>query len=269
MKEPRISRHMHELAELGVPTDLDLWPAIRAQVTATRPAGQGQSLMLSRLKARRGLPWAGARQLVAACCTVVLVLMLGLLATAPAVRAAVLTQMQQRFGIVLIEPTAVPPPSGARPATSTAQPIRWMSPTEAQQQVPWPIRLPMWLPPGLTLRGVDVFGMDSPSGPKGTLVSYGPSSEMLGGLGIQQRAGSGEGGPAFPASKAQEVRVNGQPAIYVRGVWERTDGWNLQWNDAADSAILSWEADGFTYYIQFGGLGLTREDLIRIAESLR
>jgi hypothetical protein len=33
--------------------------------------------------------------------------------------------------------------------------------------------------------------------------------------------------------------------------------------------LLSWHDEGFTYVLQFSGLGLSRDDLIRIAESVR
>ena len=69
----------------------------------------------------------------------------------------------------------------------------------------------------------------------------------------------------MPADRAEPAVVGQRPATYVRGAWRHDDTWDA----ALDSAILSWEAEGITYVIQFSGLGLSRNDLVRIAESLR
>jgi hypothetical protein len=54
----------------------------------------------------------------------------------------------------------------------------------------------------------------------------------------------------------QKVTVNDQPAIY-------------EWVEGKDLGTLSWEQDGFTYTVGGRGLGLSRDSLIRIAETLR
>jgi hypothetical protein len=80
----------------------------------------------------------------------------------------------------------------------------------------------------------------------------------------------------LPKSREQTVMVNGQPAIYVHGGW-RSDGQgdpreslgDLRWDDNIDGAWLSWQ-DGPgvpTYMLAASGLNLSREDMIRIAES--
>jgi hypothetical protein len=52
-------------------------------------------------------------------------------------------------------------------------------------------------------------------------------------------------------------------------IFERAWRDNGVWDDTADNTLLSWEADGFTYTLQSYLLGLTRDELIQIAESIR
>lgn len=76
--------------------------------------------------------------------------------------------------------------------------------------------------------------------------------------------GEPAGGYVIPSSAAQNVTVHGHPAVYAHGSWNET----REWHSDVDSAILSWE-DGFTYVLHYSGLGLSRTDMIRIAESLQ
>lgn len=97
------------------------------------------------------------------------------------------------------------------------------------------------------------------------ILSYVATDGSSKGLHIDQVTGSAAGGLAVPAGQEQAAVVNGRPAVYVHGAWRKDETWDA----TADSGILSWEAGGFTYLVQYSGLGLTREDLVRIAESLR
>ena len=56
-----------------------------------------------------------------------------------------------------------------------------------------------------------------------------------------------------------------RPAAYAKGGW-RSPG---AWDETIDLQYLSWEADGMSYVLHDNGVGLSRETLIRIAESLR
>jgi hypothetical protein len=77
--------------------------------------------------------------------------------------------------------------------------------------------------------------------------------------------GAQVGGYVLPSSAAQDVRVNGHTAVYAQGSWDEFQRWNRR----ADAALLSWDENAFTYVLSFSGLGLSRDDVIRIAESLR
>jgi hypothetical protein len=173
----------------------------------------------------------------------------------------------QRFGTVLIHPgqlfrneTAAPPNNLRAPVASSP---RLMTPSlsmaEAQRLVDFPIRTPSWLPSGVVFRGTLV-------GPDGSVVvSYRAANDPSKGLGIQMQRGARVGGYVLPSSAAQNVRVNGHAAVYAHGSWDEF----RRWNGTADAALLSWEENGFTYVLSFSGLGLSRDDVIRIAASLR
>jgi hypothetical protein len=103
------------------------------------------------------------------------------------------------------------------------------------------------------------------------IVTYRPLNHVSANLRLEITEGiDTEGGYAIPGSIAQGVLVNGRPATYARGVWEKLGGeHDVQWNDNADAGMLSWEQDGFTYLLSSYQLGLSSEELIRIAESLQ
>lgn len=181
---------------------------------------------------------------------------------------------RQQAGVILVDPTAmaVPMPTAA---ASQPHPVPVGQPqllarlplAEAQPRVPFPIRLPAQLPPGLVLRGVVVAPAppDGATAPSQVDVGYGAADRPDAGLHIQETLGAARGGYAVDATQAQQIVIDGQPAVYAPGAWRKGGGWDA----GADSAILSWQADGITYVLQYAGLGLTRDDLIGIAASVR
>jgi len=179
---------------------------------------------------------------------------------------------RQQAGVILVDPTAMAAP---RPTAAASQPhpvgqvqlLARIPLAEAQPRVPFPIRLPTALPAGLVLRGVVVAPAppDGASAPPQVDVGYGAADRPDAGLHIQETLGTAQGGYAVDATQAQQLIVDGHPAVYAPGAW-RKEG---DWDTGADSAILSWRADGMTYVLQYAGLGLTREDLARIAASVR
>lgn len=130
---------------------------------------------------------------------------------------------------------------------------------EAQQQVSFKMPEPSWLPEGLVLKGSHV------NPPNWANVFYGRTDGREGGLGIEVTQGATKSSCVFPDSAKQPVTVNGQPAVYVRGAWNS----DRQWMDAEYAGTLEWVANGSAYHLSFSGLDLSREDLIRIAESVR
>jgi hypothetical protein len=173
----------------------------------------------------------------------------------------------QRFGTVLIGPTPLPshvgsgkPPSGRSQPVPQGYALPRLTLAEAQQQAAFPIQQPTSLPRGVVFR----FAFVAQDG-EWADVSYGPVNDPSRGMGLQMQRGAPVGGYAIPASAARTVRVNGRDAVYAPGGWAGPGSWN----STSDQGLLSWQANGFTYVLQFSGLGLSQADLIRIAESVR
>lgn len=229
---------------------------------------------------------------------ILLVAVFLLIAAVPSVRATFGRIMQQRFGLVLVEPvlettSAIEPEANSEVLTEVKV-IPPISLEEAQAQVPFTIPMPAILPEGFELWAARVGtgphgeSMDEDGNrivtvpPIAVILHFKPDEDNQGryhpeatlGLDIMDRIGL-SGGYAAPAGSEQEVDVNGNSAVFVKGAWIRPDENkppspdNLIWDDAYDAAMLSWEANGLTYILSGSHLGLSQEDYIRIAESVR
>jgi hypothetical protein len=250
----QITDTLAECAAQGIPATADVRPAVRARLAA-RECEAPQ-------KARR-TPRLGAWQAFGAGLLAVALLALGLLATVPPVQAAFNARLQQRFGLVLIDPQAPPAPAAAQPVGSVPPSglgrVDRVSVAEAQRVVAFPLRLPAWLPDGLQIEGASV----SPSARSVSIFLHNPRSPFF--LQLQAVRGPAGGGYGVDAARVQQVQVNGRPAAYAKGGWRGPGAWD----ETINRAYLSWEADGMTYVLHDSGLGLDRQTLIRIAESLR
>jgi len=257
MTEQSLRSLLHEVASNAVPDNADLWQSISRSVER-RGAGSRRPWPIRHIRLVQTLP--------------VVVLTTLLVAATPG-RSVVGSALSlgygqvQRFGTVLVGPEGLPgrshPPerAGAQP---TALPPVQLTPiptlAEALQQVAFHIRTPAGLPPGVVFRYVFVF-----PGASGVVVSYRAIDDPSKGMGVETRQGAPAGGYAIPSSAAQNVTVHGHPAVYAHGSWNE----RREWRGDADSAMLSWEEDGFTYILHYSGLGLSRADMIRIAESMQ
>jgi hypothetical protein len=79
-------------------------------------------------------------------------------------------------------------------------------------------------------------------------------------------------GMIVPESAAQSLTVNGHPASYAHGKWQPGSGdppSGMQWDSTADDGVLSWDDGGMTYVVWSSGLGLSRDDLVHVGESLK
>jgi hypothetical protein len=214
-----------------------------------------------------------------------------LLATVPSVRAALDRLFEQRFGLVLVDPSRLEAPvnagaSGeqARDVEEDVEVVPPLSFDEVQARVGFPIPQPAVIPEGLALAATH-FSHYPPRGGESTpqtvvVLAYrpagGPAAEPEAALTLVVTDRTVvEGCYAVPAAAEEQVTVNGAPAVYARGAWERTNDdeppalANMAWDAGTDAAMLSWEAEGYTYTLQGFLLGLSREDYIRIAESVR
>jgi hypothetical protein len=204
-----------------------------------------------------------------------------LLARVPGVRAFA-DDVIQRMGIAFLDTerhedaavqTAVeairvtPPPS--------------LSIEEIRGRISFLLRVPTWLPDDLTYAhgGIAEYdpGQWEGSGRK-VAIEYRRTAEHAfetGVLFLSANDGPISAPPLLPASREQPVTVNGEPGIYVHGGW-RDDGRGdpntrhgiLQWDDRADDAYLTWTQDGVTYLLAAHNLGLSLEDMQRIAASM-
>lgn len=246
--DTRLRVALSQIAAEEIPEGLDLWPAL---------AGRRSASHIRQVPRHRHA-------------VLVVVLLVALLAIGTTVLAAG-GDMLQRFGMLLLSPAAVARLAGPTPTPaagmSAPQPVGEARalpvnrPLEAvQREVAFPLRTPAWLPKGVVFRGA----MADPDGAGGG-VSYAAADGSTGGFGLQMRRGRQEGGYAVPTSATQEVQVHGRPAVYAQGAWNKSS----QWQPTADAGLLSWEEDGFTFVLTHSGVGLSQEDVLRIAESLR
>ena len=129
---------------------------------------------------------------------------------------------------------------------------------EAQRQVEFEIPQPRWLPAGLTLQGAHV------APPNWAQIFYGLADASAGGMGIEINEGSKEGYYLYPDDAKQSVTIGGQTGVCVQGSWNERQ----EWMALSDAGALEWSANGFSYHIGHFGLGLSCENLVRIAQSL-
>jgi hypothetical protein len=136
---------------------------------------------------------------------------------------------------------------------STFFEIPRLSVDEAQKQVSFHIPVLTWLPPGFKLGGAHVMPPDWAN------TFYVPTDPVLAaayaGMGVSIKWGKDTTGYSITGAQVQEeIMVNGHPAQYMAG---------------PSVGMLMWEADGFSYNLTYGGFALSREDVKRLAESLR
>jgi hypothetical protein len=141
-------------------------------------------------------------------------------------------------------------PSGVE---STFMEIPRLTVEEAQQQVNFHIPTLAWLPPGFKLGGAHVMPPDWAN------VFYVPTDPELvaaqAGLGVAIRRGSDTTTRSYSGARVQEdIMVHGRAASYIAG---------------PAFGLLTWEAGGFSYDLSYSGVELSREDVQRLAESLR
>lgn len=279
--------------------ELRLPPSQTLQQRVRTIANTNQIRKADGIHQQRTLPWFPRIALRASIATVILlVTALLLITTVPSVRAAFGRIMQQRFGLVLVEPILE-----ATTATETELEegeiltegiIPPISLEEAQAQSPFTIPLPTILPEGFELwsarvgNGPHGESMDENGNkiviepPVKVILHFKPDEdnqiryhpEATLGLDIFDQTNLA-GGYAIQAGNEENVEVNSNSAIFVQGTWTKIeenkppDPNNMIWDATADAAMISWEANGLTYVLSGSHLSLSQEDYIRIAESIR
>jgi hypothetical protein len=269
-KGQELRQQMLALGQQRIGDEIDLWPNVRNRIQ--------QSAINERARRRR-LRF-GLLSLLG-----LLALMAALLMVSPQARAAV--QQFQRFALILIgsqpvqgaDVQASPPQNGSTPAATEKRILPNMSQEDIQSQLPFSLPLPGWLPEGLAYQGGTV--VEDPSGRScvqavcstttpiyGIILSYSWADQSKGGFSLQIWSGQPGGGYVFPQSAEQTVQVNGRAATYVLQTWEADP--HVGRMTPGGLQALSWEDEnGFTYLLMTGNLGLTRQDMILIAESVQ
>lgn len=158
-----------------------------------------------------------------------------------------------------------PPPLPA--GLDAAQPL--VSLEEAQAACPFTIAVPTKLPNGYTLKGV----LSPPTPPE--MDNPLPANELPAFVALVFENKAGDTltltearlpiAVEMPIGKdsAQEVTVNGQEGLYLKGAWT-PEGWDAD----ANQHQLHWQGkDGLSYDLMSNQLGL--EELLQIAESIQ
>lgn len=273
MSEEQLSNRLREIAEQEIPGSLDLWPAIRAEI-AEDSAPQPRPSISGWVASRIPMVWSRTPVLVTLSLTVLLVAF-GL-ASVPSAQGRI-DGMLRRFGLTLVSSTSVTPTTPQwldqtdEQLLASGGPISVPNIGEAQRRAPFPIHLPRVLPEGLTMS--DVFILTSPpSEPTRSMFTVGMtySYDDERALFIRETQGVSEGS-GVPESQVQDALVNGRSALYAQGGWQRDGdaGSSLRWDGALDRKLLSWESGGITYVVESYGLNLSRDDMIRVAESIQ
>jgi hypothetical protein len=269
-KEQELRRQLGALGQQRIADDIDLWPAIRNRI---QQSAASERTRHRRLRFGLLLPLG------------LLILAAALLAVSPQARAAV--QQYQKFAMILmgaqpvqdLDTQAPSPQNGPTPASTEKRILLNMSQAEIQSRLPFALPVPGWLPEGLTYQGGSVA--EDPSGKAcvqaicststpiyDIVLSYGWGDPSKGGMNLQIWWGQPSGGYVFPQSAEQSVQVNGRAATYVLQTWSADP--QAGHMNTGGSQALSWQdQNGFTYLLTTGNLELTRQDLIRIAESIK
>lgn len=230
------------------------------------------------------------------------------LAVSPAVRAAALTVMDDIIEIITVRGVTIfvsdePLPTPAAPAEggeSYSEIWTPLSPHDISANHPFFAKLPTWVPSGYVLQeraalyygamydvapGSAVFEWKDNTGEtiqlevmKGSCLNgefYDPDGPLHDRrsdctIGIYVTVGS--------ENKPQILEINRQPAVFFQGVWGLADlsdpvrKWNpFRWKptkDVTNGAWITWENDGRTFRLLVESAAITKEDVIRLAESI-
>jgi hypothetical protein len=271
MKQPMQSHWiLREIAEQTAPAGkIDLWRKIEMRLKppsrADRPAVQGKAPVRQRI----ALGLASA------------LLLAGVFFFVPPVRAAV-ENIIQRMGISFVDTQTFDPHAQVDEAQAVNHtPPPSLSLEELRRQAGFPLLVPGWLPGEFAFiqRGISAEKGGSGQGAAQLVtIEYRRTAGRSPDAGVLLfQASSGRiNGPLLAETKQQPVSVNGAAGLYVHGGWQ-SDGrgdpnvhiGSLRWDDGADAAYLTWTQDGVTYLLSATNLGLQREDLLHIAQSLQ
>lgn len=158
---------------------------------------------------------------------------------------------------------------------------------ELQTQAPFAVAPPAWLPGELHYTGG--FVDTTTTGSQATLVFHRSDADGASAIDLVGQPllfmlvsnGVIENRPLLAEEQVAPVQIRPQSggsalAMYAHGGWRSTQPVtpesntidDLYWDAAADEAWLSWQMQGLNYLLYAQGLGVTREEMVRIAESI-
>jgi hypothetical protein len=122
---------------------------------------------------------------------------------------------------------------------------------DALRVLPAQVPQPTWLPADVIVQGARVDPPDWLN-----LVYTRAGTNKDGGMSFEISRGSRSATTSLNGAETEVVQVNGQTAVYQRTV-------------SGSAQRLAWEVDGYSYELSESRLGLTRDELLRVAESIR
>ncbi len=227
------------------------------------------------------------------------------IAVSPAVRAAALAAVEQIIAKITMRGITVwvyeeLPPASTAESESYGEIWTPVSPKDISTDYSFFAKLPTWVPSNYVLqeRAALYYGSMYNESPSSALFEWKDKAGEKLQLWIQK--GSCPNGPLYDPngplhdrrsdctleayivvgldSEPQVVAINGQPAIFFRGVMGLADlsGSVRKWNpsrwksskDVTKGASMIWESDGRTFVLIVESMTITKEDIIRLAESI-
>lgn len=176
-----------------------------------------------------------------------LVLLLGIIVVVPILAQIGLEQFAPRDAEAAPTPkqvTYAPVPAEAQTTTVDA----------LAQQAGFALQIPATLPPGCSWQDGRYLAQSQHVSLEYSCVSIAQASADT----VQR--------PYVGEESAQEVLVNGVPAVYIDGVWREVGDERIWWEHGPKQLIL--EQDGLVVRLTGTSKSITREDLVAIAESL-
>lgn len=251
MSDLQVKRFLREIAEEQVPANLDPWDTIRARLQSDK-------------QSRRWTWRKPLAHLSLALAALFLVLTI-IIAASPDVRAQVGKVFKRIAGISFMQTDRLP--DAEVPALVLNGEM--VSLEQARKMVPYVLELPSWVPEGFA------FEKDVRVIPRGDLTSKSLGTWSVpvalvwrNGQGhaivLSEQLSRGWGTIQIGPNSAEEIKINGQPAVLIHGMW---DGRTKEWSHTS-MLQLTWRREGVGYRLSSSDRWVSVNDLIRIAESI-
>ncbi|MBK8421086.1 hypothetical protein [Candidatus Villigracilis saccharophilus] len=230
-----------------------------------------------------------------------------ILTVSPTVRAAALTVVENiiekitvRGVTVLVRDELLPTPAKGQESESYSEVWTPLSPQDISTNYPFFAKLPTWVPADYVLqeRAALYYGSIIETPPSSALFQWKDNSGET--IQLEVREGSCPNGLLYdsngplhdyrsdctvatfvtvgPENEPQVIAINDQPAVFFRGAAWLSDlsGSVRKWNpsrwgptkDDTKGAWMIWENTGRTFMLVATSATITKEDVIRLAESI-